>query len=118
VHARVLLAAAVLTGIAMSVFAASATIWMTNMVTENEAQFGFFGIAISLIAWFSGGSTCILVGAYAGPALAEHTGRVGAFIRGAEGSTLARGAAPPLPPPTRELTLRDAFQSTESGETR
>jgi hypothetical protein len=41
------------------------------------------------------------------------TGRVGSLIRGGESQTLTAGARPPLPPPARELSLRDAFQSTE-----
>ena len=65
---------AVITGVAMAVFAATATIWMPNLVTDNEAQFGFFGIALALVTWFSGAAICILVGACTGPVLAEDTG--------------------------------------------
>jgi hypothetical protein len=43
----------------------------------------------------------------------EDTGRVGSAIRGGESQTLTAGARPALPPPTRELTLRDAFDSAE-----
>jgi membrane protein len=111
VRGRVLVAPAVITGVAMSVFGATATIWMPNLVTENEAQFGFFGVALALVTWFSGAAICILVGACAGPVLAEDTGWVGRFIRGTEDSTLVPSAAPSLAPPARELTLRDAFQS-------
>ena len=109
---RVLVPPAVITGVAMSVFAATATIWMPDLVTDNEAQFGFFGVALALVTWFSGAATCILVGTCTGPVFAEDTGRVGTFIRGGKDSTLTPNAAPSLPPPTRELTLRDAFQST------
>ena len=86
---------------------------MPGVVTSNEAQFGFFGVALSLVTWFSGAAICILIGACAGPVFAEDTGRVGSLIRGGESQTLTAGAPPPLPPPTRELTLRDAFQSTD-----
>jgi hypothetical protein len=54
-----------------------------------------------------------LIGACAGPVFAEDTGRVGTLIRGGESSTLTAGARPSLLPPARELSLRDAFQSTE-----
>ncbi len=115
VRPRVLVAPAIITGIAMSAFAATATIWMPSLVTDNEAQFGFFGVALALVTWFSGAATCILVGTCTGPVLAEDTGWIGRFIRGGNDSTLMPNAAPSLPPPTRELTLRDAFQSnTES----
>ena len=86
---------------------------MPNVVTSNEAQFGFFGIALALVTWFSGASICVLIGACAGPVFAEDTGRIGTLIRGGESSTLTPGAHPSLPPPARELSLRDAFQSTE-----
>ena len=112
VRGRVLVPPAIITGVAMSVFGATATIWMPDLVTDNEAQFGFFGVALALVTWFSGAATCILVGTCFGPVLAEDTGRIGSFIRGGEDSTLTPNAAPSLPPPTRELTLRDAFQST------
>ncbi len=110
---RVLLPTGVVTGIAMTGFATSATIWMPGVVTDNEAQFGIFGIALSLVTWFSGAAFCILLGACAGPVFAEDTGQVGALIRGRADATLTAGASPPLPPPARALTLRDAFQSQE-----
>jgi membrane protein len=113
VRARVLLPTGLITGIALSAFAVSATIWMPNVLTSQESQFGVFGVALALVTWFSGAATCILVGACAGPVFAEDPGRVGMFVRGREDSTLTAGASPPLPPPTRELTLRDAFQGSE-----
>jgi hypothetical protein len=67
-------------------------------------------IALALVTWFSGASICVLVGACAGPVLAEDAGPIGAFIRGSDPSALAVGARAPLPPPRRELTLCDAFQ--------
>ena len=86
---------------------------MPEVVTSNEAQFGFFGVALALVTWFSGAAICILSAPAPGPVLAEDTGRIGSFIRGGEDSTLTAGARPSLPPPARELTLRDAFQSTD-----
>jgi membrane protein len=113
VRPRVLIPTGVITGVAMGVFAASATIWMPEVVTRNQAQFGIFGIALALVSWFSGAAICVLVGACAGPALAEDRGRVGSFVRGGEDSTLTAGALPSLPPPARELSLRDAFNTSE-----
>ena len=86
---------------------------MPGMVTRNEAQFGFFGVALALVSWFSGAAICVLIGACAGPVLAEDTGPVGTLIRGGESGTLTVGADPPLAPPARELSLRDAFHSTD-----
>jgi len=110
---RVLLPTGVITGVALSVYALSASIWMPDVVTSNQAQFGFFGVALALTTWFSGAAICILVGACAGPVLAEDTGWVGALIRGSDPGLLASGAAPSLPAPTRTLRLRDAFRQAE-----
>ena len=111
VRAQVLLPTGVITSIATAGFAISATIWMPEVVTKNEAQFGFVGVALALVTWFSGAAICVLIGACAGAVFAEDTGRVGSVIRGGESRTLTAGAPPPLPPPTGELTLRDAFDS-------
>ena len=113
VRARVLLPSAIVTGLAMSLYAVSATVWMPSVVTDNEAQFGFFGVALSLVAWFSGASICVLVGACAGPVFADDPGWIGTLVRGGSDVTLTAEASPPLPAPARELTLRDAFTSGE-----
>ena len=113
VRVRVLAPTGVITGIAMAGFALSASVWMPEVVTSNEAQFGFFGVALALVTWFSGAAICILVGACAGPVFAEDTGRLGRFIRGGEPRTLNAGALPELPPPTRDLSFRDAFRTGE-----
>jgi membrane protein len=113
VRVRVLASTGVVTGVALAVFGLSASVWMPEVVTSNETQFGFFGVALALVTWFSGAAICVLVGACAGPALAKDTGRVGRFIRGSEARTLNAGAPPELPPPTRGLSFRDAFQPGE-----
>jgi membrane protein len=113
VRVRVLASTGVITAIALAGFGLSASVWMPEVVTSNETQFGFFGVALALVTWFSGAAICILVGACAGPALAEDTGRLGRFIRGGEPGTLNAGAPPELPPPTHDLSLRDAFQPGE-----
>jgi membrane protein len=113
VRAGPLVPTGVISGVAMAGYAASATIWMPQLVTSNEAQFGVFGVALALISWFSGAAICVLVGACAGAVLAEDPGPIGTFIRGGQSQTLTVGAPPPLPPPTRELSLRNAFGSTD-----
>ena len=113
VRARVLVPTGVVTSIATAAYAVSAIIWMPGMVTRNEAQFGFFGVALALVTWLSGASICILIGACTGPVLAEDTGWVGRLIRGGEPQTLTAGARPPLPSPARDLSLRNAFHSTD-----
>ena len=66
---------------------------MPRVVTSNEAQFGFFGVALALVTWFSGAAICVLVGACAGPVLAEDTGPIGRLVRGGEPGTLTAGAS-------------------------
>jgi membrane protein len=113
VRVRVLASTGVITGLALAVFGLSASVWMPEVVTSNETQFGFFGVALALVTWFSGASICVLVGACAGPALAEDPGLLGRFIRGNDPGTLNAGAPPELPPPARDLSFRDAFTAGE-----
>jgi len=110
---RVLAPSGLVTGVAVSGYAVAATLWMPDVVTRNEAQFGFFGVALALVTWFSGLAICILVGACAGPVLAEDRGPVGAFIRGRDPDVLVEGAPAALAGPERELRLRDAFTPIE-----
>jgi membrane protein len=113
VRARVLVPTGVLIGLLTSLYGATSFIWMPENVTSNDAQFGVFGVALALIAWFCGAASCVLAGTCAGVLLAEDPGRIGRFIRGHESQTLTAGAPPPLPPPIRELRVRDAFRSTD-----
>jgi membrane protein len=110
---RVLLPSGLITGIALSGYALSANIWMPNVVQSNQSQFGFFGVALALVTWFSGASVCVIVGACAGPVFAEDEGFIGKLVRGSEPDLLVPGAAAPLPAPTRQLRIRDAFRSDQ-----
>jgi membrane protein len=113
VRARVLIPTGIITAVVTSLYAGSARIWMPGVVESNEAQFGVFGVALALITWFSGAAICVLIGATAGVVLAEDPGRLGDIVRGTDARTLVDGAEAPLPSPTREFSLRDAFQSTD-----
>jgi membrane protein len=116
VRRRVVLVSGVITGIALSGYAASASVWMPGIVTRNQHQYGFFGVSLALVTWFSGAAICILVGACAAPVLAEDPGRIGRWVRGRSPSVLVPGAAPALPPPPRPLRLADALRSSEDDE--
>ena len=70
---------------------------MPDVVNDNESQFGFFGVALALVTWFSGAAICILLGACAGVVFAEDTGRVGTFVRGGDAPALVAGRAPATP---------------------
>jgi len=105
---RSLLPSGVLTGVGLTLYAASASVWMPPTVASDQHQFGFFGVALALVTWFTGAGTVVVVVACAGAALADEEGRLGRLARGAEPSALRPGAAPALPPPTRPLTLVNA----------
>ena len=113
VRARVLAPTGVITGVATAAYATSATIWMPELVTSNEDQFGVFGVTLAMLTWFSGAAICILVGACAGAILAEDSGRIGTVVRGGDSPILTEGARPPLPPPAHEVSMGNAFHSTD-----
>ncbi len=109
IRPRVLITSGVITGVLISLYALSATIWMPRSVLSNNRQFGFFGIAISLVSWFSGAAICIMIGACAAPVLAEDTGALGRIAKFGADSLLVEGAPPFTPPPVRGPQLSDAF---------
>ena len=109
---RVLIPSGIVTAITMGAYALSATIWMPEVIRRNEAQFGFFGVTLALVTWFSGTAICLMIGACVGPVLAEDRGPIGALVRGRASELLIEGAPPSLPPPDRGLRLRDAFSPT------
>ncbi|MET0421267.1 MAG: hypothetical protein ABW073_06150, partial [Acidimicrobiia bacterium] len=110
---RVLVPSGVITGVTMAGYALSASIWMPEVVLRNQSQFGFFGVALALVTWFSGAAICILIGTCAGAVFAADEGWIGRFVRGPEGSLLVPGADPSFAAPVRDLRLRDAFGSVD-----
>ena len=106
---RVLLPTAAISTAAFLGYALTAGVWMPNVITKNLNQFGFFGIALALVTWFSGAAVCLIVGACAGPVLAEDPGPVGRLVRGRRAELLVDGAPPSLDAPVRAARLRDAF---------
>ena len=113
VRFRALFPAGLITAIATSAYALSATLWMPNNVASNNHQYGIFGVALALVAWFSGAAICVMVGACAGSVLAEDPGPIGRLVRNGAASPLVEGALPPLPPPVRSLRLADAFSPSD-----
>jgi membrane protein len=109
VRRRVLWATGVITGVAMTVYGGTATLWMPGVVTSHQRQFGFFGVALALVTWFSGAAICIVVGACSGAVLAEDQGILGRWVRGPDPSLLTPGAPASLTAPTRAPRLADAL---------
>jgi membrane protein len=110
---RVLVPTGLISSLVLGVFGLSAAIWMPNLVERNQHQFGFFGVALSLVTWFTGAATCVMIGACAGAVFAEDTGWVGTLVRGRNGSLLVEGVVPSLPAPEGTRGLRDAFNTME-----
>lgn len=86
---RVLLPSSLLTAVGLLLYGAAASVWMPRSVEANEAQFGLFGVSMTIVSWFVG-AALILVGATAlGPVLAQDGGWLGRLIRG-RGGTIYR----------------------------
>ena len=113
VRLRALIPAGVVTGVLMGAYALSATIWMPRSVLSNNRQFGTFGIAISLVSWFSGAAICIMIGACVGPVLADDKGVLGRIARFGAESLLIEGAPAFMPAPSRGPQLADAFAESD-----
>ena len=110
VKLRVLASSALLTGTGLAVYAATASLWMPRTVTENQNQFGFFGVALSLVTWLTGASVIIVVAACTAPVLAEDQSWIGRIVRGSDPSPiLTEGSPPSLPAPPRAPMLSSAL---------
>src|SRR5947199_198611 len=109
VRLRVLLPTGVLTGLGMTVYGATAPLWMPTTVTQNQQQFGFFGVALALVTWLSGAAFIVVAAACAAPVLAEDRGVLGRLARGANPEVLVPGAVPSLGAPVRAPTLSNAI---------
>ena len=112
---RALLPSAVLTAVGSSVYAMQSDLWMPSTVRNNFAQFGAFGIALSLVTFLTGVGFIIVVAAAVSPVLAGRTDRVGDWLRGGKPTALEPGAGPALPAPSRRVGLADAFARGNTG---
>jgi len=109
VRLRVLFPNGLLTGLTLSAYSLAASLWMPRTVSQNQDQFGFFGVALSMVTWLSGASLIIVGCACAAAVLAEDDGVIGRLVRGADPSVLAPGAPTSAAPPLRAATLADAI---------
>ncbi|HEY7044337.1 MAG TPA: hypothetical protein VH419_11770 [Nocardioidaceae bacterium] len=110
VRLRVLFPTGLVTGVALSLYGATAFLWMPRTMSQNQAQFGFFGVALSLVTWFSGSAIIVVIGACAAPVLAEDRGFLGRLSRGSDPAVLVPGAKPSFGAPVRAPTLIDAIR--------
>jgi hypothetical protein len=110
VRLRVLAATGVLTGTGLVAYGAAASLWVPRAAASNQAQFGFFGVALTLVTLLTGVAIIIVFGACAAPVLAEDTGVVGRLIRGSNNAILSEGAPPSLPAPIYAPSLMNAIR--------
>jgi len=87
----------------------AASVWMPANVFNNFAEFGAFGIALSIVTWFTGLSFVIVAAAAIGPALADGADGFAKWLRAGRPTAVESGAAPALPGPSRPMRLSDAF---------
>lgn len=106
---RPLLPSAVLTGVGVLAYGLSATIWMPRTVANNEAQFGFFGVSLSIVSWFVGVAFVVIIAAAIAPTLSEGHGPFARWLRGPDDTVLTEGAPEPLPGPTTRLRMAAAL---------
>jgi hypothetical protein len=78
-------------------------------VASDKRRFGFFGVSLALVKWFTGAGFIVMFGACAGATLADDTGEIGCLAPGPRSFILKAGVAPTLTPPTRRLTLINAI---------
>jgi membrane protein len=109
VRLRVLLPTGVLTGLGMTVYGVTSSLWMPTAMSQNQEQFGFFGVALALVTWLSGAAFIVVASACAAPVLAEDHGVLGRLVRGSSPAVLVPGAVPSLGAPVRAPTLSNAI---------
>jgi hypothetical protein len=78
-------------------------------LSQNQQQFGFFGVALAMVTWLSGAAFIIVASAGAAPVLAEDRGVLGRLVRGSNPAPLVPGAVPSLGAPLRAPTLSNAI---------
>jgi membrane protein len=109
VRLRVLLPTGVLTGLGITAYGATSALWMPTTMSQNQQQFGFFGVALAMVTWLSGAAFIIVASACAAPVLAEDSGALGRLVRGPYPALLVPGAVPSLGAPLRAPTLSNAI---------
>ena len=90
---RVLLPPAVVTAAGSAVYGVAAALWMPRSVIINDAQYGYFGVFMTIVSWLVGLAFVVVCATALGPVLAEDPGRIGRLVRGPD----RKAAAPDWP---------------------
>ncbi len=112
---RPLFPTAVITATGCWLYSMQSDLWMPTTVQSNFGQFGAFGVALSLVTFFTGIGFIVVVGAAVGPVLAERDDRVGTWLRSGRPTELVPGAQAALAGPGRRVKLADAFGRGNKG---
>lgn len=79
---RLLLPSALVTAAGSAVYGGAAALWMPRSVIVNDAQYGYFGVFMTIVSWLVGLSFVVVCATALGPVLAEDRGKIGRFVRG------------------------------------
>ena len=115
VRCRALLPTAIVTGVGSSLYTMASSVWMPARVSNDFAQFGTFGIALSFVTWLTGLCFLLVGAAVLGPALTDGADVVGRWLRSGQATALQPWADPALPGPVRPVRLSDAFGRGSGG---
>lgn len=106
---RALLPTALVAGLGSSLYTMAAPVWMPAHVSNDFAQFGTFGIALSFVTWLTGLAFALVFAAVLGPALADGNDALARWMRAGHPTAVEPGALSALPGPSRPMRLSDAF---------
>ena len=112
---RPLLPTAIVTGVGSALYTMASSVWMPARVSNDFAQFGTFGIALSFVTWLTGLCFLLVGAATLGPALTDGADAVGRWLRSGQATALQPWADPALPGPVRPVRLSDAFGRGSGG---
>ena len=81
VRPRLIATGGLLTAFGFAILRRVSALYLPNLVTTNQQQFGLLGVAFTLFSWLTVCSFVIVVATVVGTVLAEDPGRLGRFIR-------------------------------------
>jgi len=81
VRPRLIATGGLLTALGFATLRQLSALYLPNLVTTNQQQFGLLGVALTLFTWLTACSFVIVVATVVGTVLAEDPGRLGRFIR-------------------------------------
>ena len=90
---RVLLPPAVVMAAGSLLYTIGAAVWVPRSMVTNQAQFGFFGVSMTLVSWFVGFAFLVVGAAAVGPVLGNRPGPDRAGPRAAGHAAAPRSAA-------------------------